>query len=50
VKALIGQDRRDRWMRIHHPRLVKRRYLLLKSLISDASDFSFSADPVVIQV
>lgn len=31
VKALIGRDRRDRWMRVHHPRLVKRRYLLLKS-------------------
>jgi hypothetical protein len=31
VKPLIGRDRRDRWMRVHHPRLVKRRYLLLKS-------------------
>lgn len=31
VWILIGPRRRDRWMHVHHPRLVKRRYLLLNS-------------------
>lgn len=50
IWILIGPRRRDRWMHVHHPRLVKRRYLLLNLLHPDILFRYLQPSPVVIRV